>query len=139
MKRFEKLDIVKIFNQIKDEGVSMRRRFALYIISAVALVLSLILLLLNVFGVLNPTNAHVMDILETQLSSYADDIERDYNVIAAHSISFSEQIGDSVENFLSDNSLKFEDLKNNSEALFALQSELYKTVYLNCQALYSHG
>ena len=133
MKLFEKLDIVKIFNQIKEEGVSMRRRFALYIISAVALVLSLILLLLNVFGILNPTNAHVMDILETQLSSYADDIERDYNVIAAHSISFSEQIGDSVENFLSDNSLKFEDLKNNSEALFALQSELYKTVYLNMQ------
>ena len=139
MKRFKKIDIVKFVKQIKAEGVSMRRRFVIYIISAIALVLSLILLLLNLFGVMNPANSQVMDVLDTQLLSYADHIEHDYNEVAAHAISFSDQIAATVARFLTENNLAFEDLKNNADALSALQSQLYDTVYLNMQLAPSSG
>ena len=79
MKRLKKINITSIIKQIKAEGVSMRRRFVLYIISAIAIVLSLILLLLNLFGVMNPTNARIMEVLDTQLLSYTDSIEDDYD------------------------------------------------------------
>ena len=133
MKRLQKINITSIIKQIKAEGVSMRRRFVLYIISAIALVLSLILLLLNLFGVMNPTNARVMEVLDTQLLSYTDYIEHDYNKAAAHALSFSDQIEAKLEHFLVDNSLAFEDLKNNADALSELQCELHNTVYLNMQ------
>lgn len=139
MKRLQKINIASILKQIKAEGVSMRRRFVLYIISAIALVLSLILLLLNLFGVMNPTNARVMEVLDTQLLSYTDYIEHDYNKAAAHALSFSDQIEATLEHFLVDNNLAFEDLKNNTEALSALQLELYNTVYLNMQLAPSSG
>ncbi len=139
MKRLKKIRIKSILEQIKTEGVSMRRRFVFYIISAIALVLSLVLLLLNLFGVMNPTNARIMEVLDTQLLSYTDYIEHDYNEAAAHALSFSDQIGETLEKFLVDNDLAFEDLKNNAEALSALQLELYDTVYLNMQLAPSSG
>ena len=117
----------------------MRRRFVLYIISAIALVLSLILLLLNLFGVMNPTNTQVMEVLDTQLLSYADHIEHDYNEVAAHALSVSDQIEATVESYLLDNGLAFEDLKDNADALSALQIELYNTVYINMQLAPASG
>ena len=46
MKSKQKINLRNILRQIRAEGISMRRRFTLYIISAIILVLSLILLLL---------------------------------------------------------------------------------------------
>lgn len=117
----------------------MRRRFVLYIISAIALVLSLILLLLNLFGVMNPTNARIMEVLDTQLLSYTDSIEDGYDKVAAHALSFSDQIEEALESFLVENNLAFEDLKNNAEALSSLQLKLYNTVYLNMQLAPNSG
>ena len=139
MKRFKSPNGTKLFAQIRAAGSSMQRRFVVYIISAVALVLSLIMLLLNLFGILNPTRSRIMDVLDTQLIAYADGIEHDYNKIAAHAISFADQTGTAVERFLKQNDLTFEDLKNNSDALSALQKELYDTVYLNMQLTPSSG
>ena len=139
MNPFKKFDVVNLFRQIGAEGISIRRRFVLYIISAIALVLSLILLLLNLFGILNPTDAQIMDILDTQLLSYADTITRDYDKAAAHAISFSGQLQTGIQKYLTENNLTFENLKNNAEALSALQSELYNTVYLNMQLAPSSG
>ena len=139
MKQSKKLDGSSIIKQIKAASVSMRRRFFLYIVSAIALVLSLILLLLNLFGVMNPTNTRIMEVLDTQLLSYTDYIENDYNEAAAHALSFSHQIESTVEKFLVDNSLTFEDLKDNADALSLLQIELYNTVYLNMQLAPASG
>ena len=71
--------------------------------------------------------------------SYTDYIEHDYNKVAAHALSFSDQIEATLEHFLVVNNLAFEDLKNNTEALSALQLELYNTVYLNMQLAPSSG
>lgn len=69
MKTVRKLSLRNIIEHIKAEGISMRRRFTLYIISAIILVLSLILLLLNLFGNINPAHAYIINILDTQLVS----------------------------------------------------------------------
>ena len=117
----------------------MRRRLAFYLISALIMFMSLILLLLNFFGILNPTNHQIMSVLEGQLSSYARNVERDYDKIAAYAISFSEQMENALQNYLSENGLAFEELENNAEAITGLQCALYDTVYLNMQLAPSSG
>ena len=139
MKRIEIMDIKKFIHHIRAEGTSMRRRFVVYIISAIALVLSLILFLLNLFGIMNPAGSQIADVLDTQLLTYANQIQHDYDKLAAHAISFSNQIETEVQAFLTENNLDFEDLENNSEALLALQEDLYDTVYLHMQLAPSSG
>jgi len=139
MKPLHRVSIKAIVTQLKTESISMRRRFYFFIISAIAIVLSLILLLFNLFGIMSPTNRHITEILDTQLMSYTDSINDDYNKIAAHAISFSEQLESSVQHYLTENNMAFEDLKNNSDALAALQNALYNTVYLNMQLAPSSG
>lgn len=139
MKIMSYINIKNLIRQIRSEGVSMRRRFVVYIISAIILVLSLILLLLNLFGVMNPTNIHMRDILDTQLQSYSDNIEHDYDKIAAYAISFADQLETAVQNYLTDNNIAFEELKNSPDKLFSLQDKLYDTVYLNMQLAPSSG
>lgn len=139
MKRITRVNIQKIVDQIKAESISMRRRFIVFIISAIAIVLSLILLLFNLFGIINPANKQIIDALDTQLLSYTNNIESDYNKIAAHAISFSEQLESSIQHYLTENSLTFDDLENSSETLVDLQRHLYDIVYLNMQLTPSSG
>lgn len=128
-----------LLKHIKSESISLRRRFVMYIISTVAMVLSLVLLLLSVFGVMNPANAKIMDTLDTQLVAYADHLAKDYNQIAAHAISFSEQMEAEIQDYLTVKNLTFKDLRNNTDALTELQVQLYDTVYLNMQLTPSSG
>ena len=139
MKQVQKISLKKLIRQIKEEGFSIRRRFVLYIISAILLVLSLVIFLLNMFGVINPANSQVMDALDTQLVSYTDNIKRDYDKAAAHAISFSNQLEKEIQHYLTEKGIAFEDLKDNAKALSALQSILYDTVYLNMQLAPSSG
>jgi len=117
----------------------MRRRLALYLISAIITLMILVLLLLNIFGIINPTKHQIMDALDGQLNSYTRNVERDYDRIAAYAISFSEQMENNLQSFLSKNGLSFEELENNSDAITALQCALYDTVYLNMQLAPSSG
>lgn len=139
MKVLHRVSLKAFITQLKTESISMRRHFYFFIISAIAIVLSLILLLFNLFGIMNPTNRQIVEILDTQLLSYADNIEDDYNKIAAHAISFSEQLETSLQDYLTNNNLTFENLKNNSTALADLQNYLYDVVYLNMQLAPSSG
>ena len=88
---------------------------------------------------MNPTNRQIMEILDTQLQAYTDNIEDDYNKIAAHAISFSEQLETSIQHYLTEHNLTFEALKNNPDALADLQNYLYDIVYLNMQLAPSSG
>lgn len=139
MKASNRVSIKAIVTQFKTESISMRRRFYFFIISAIAIILSLILLLFNLFGIMNPTNQQIIEILDTQLLSYTDNIKDDYNKIAAHAISFSEQLETSIQHYLTENNLAFENLKNNPDALTDLQNHLYDVVYLNMQLTPSSG
>ena len=139
MRFLQQFNIKGLIRQYRFEGLSMRRRLAFYLISALIMFMSLILLLLNFFGILNPANRQIMDVLDGKLSGYAKNVERDYDRIAAYAISFSEQIEAVLQNYLSENGLAFEELENNAEAVTGLQSALYGTVYLNMQLAPSSG
>ena len=132
-------NIGKLIKQLNKSEVSMRRRFIVYIVSAIILVVVLILLLLNIFGIMNPTNKQFMDVLDAQLLSYSDNIEQDYDRLAAYAISFSNQLEREIQDYLTENNMSFEDLKDNGEMLSSLQNELYDTVYLNMQLSPSSG
>jgi len=139
MRAFLKVDLAQILRQIKSDGISIRRRFIVYIISAIALVLSLILLFLHLFGIMNPASAQIMDVLDTQLLSYVNNIKRDYDKAAAHALSFSDQLKVEIQNYLTENNLDFADLKNDAAALSALQCALYDIIYLNMQLAPASG
>lgn len=133
------LDIKSLIKQFKEEGLSMRRRFAFYVFSVICLFLAVIIILLNLFGILNPTNRQIMNDLGAQLSACSDSIESDCDELAACAISFSGQLSESIQDYLTENNLTFDELKNNSEALDALQNRLYDSVYLNMQVAPASG
>jgi len=139
MQFLQQFNLKGLLRQYRTEGFSMRRHLAFHFISALVMFMSLILLLLNIFGILNPANQQIMDALEVQLSGYARNVEHDYDQIAAYAISFSEQVEAEVQSYLSENGLVFKDLENNAEALTELQCILYDTVYLNMQLAPSSG
>ena len=133
------LDIKSLVKQFKTEGLSMRRRFAFYVFSVICLFLAVIIILLNLFGILNPTNRQIMDDLNARLISCSERIERDSDELAACAISFSGQLEQSIQNYLTENNINFNELKNNSRALDALQNRLYDSVYLNMQVAPASG
>ena len=133
------LDIKVLVKQFKEEGLSMRRRFAVYVFSVICLFLAVIIILLNLFGILNPTDRQIMNDLNAQLSACSDSIEGDCDELAACAISFSGQLEQSIQDYLTENNISFEELKNNSEALDKLQNRLYDSVYLNMQVAPASG
>ena len=133
------LDITSLVKQFKAEGLSMRRRFAFYVFSVICLFLAVIIILLNLFGILDPTDRQIMNDLNAHLSSCAERLESDSDELAACAISFSGQIEKDIQDYLTENNLSFDELKNNSEELDALQNRLYDSVYLNMQVAPASG
>ena len=139
MKILKCFDTVSLIKQLKSEGVSMRRRFAFYVFSVICLFLAVIIILLNLFGILNPTDRQIMNDLDAHLYSFSEGIERDCDELAACAISFSAQLEQSIQDYLTKNNLRFDELKNNPEALDSLQARLYDSVYLNMQVAPASG
>ena len=133
MKKNTLKQLHNLLQEIRTEGVSMHRRFTVYLISVVAMVLSLILLLLNLTGMMNPASRQIKNELDAQLLSYAAHMEQDCSKIAAYAVSFADQLEVEIQEYLSDHNLKFGALQDNPDALENLQSSLYDTIYLNMQ------
>ena len=135
----KKAKLKLLFQHFRAEGLSLRKRFLLYIISAIATFLALTMVLLNLFGFLNPANVQIMRDLDTWLANRADGIDHDCDELAACAISFSNQLESQLQSFLIDNQLQFDDLQDNTQALTDLQQQLYDTVYLNMQVAPASG
>lgn len=128
-----------LFQHFRTGGLSLRRRFLLYIISTIATFLALTMVLLNFFGFLNPANVQIMRDLDTWLANCADSIDHDVDELAACAISFSQQLETQIQSYLIDHQLQFEDLRDNTQELADLQQQLYGTVYLNMQVAPASG
>ena len=139
MKILKYLDIKSLVRQFRSEGLSMRRRFAFYVFSVICLFLAVIIILLNLFGILNPTDRQIMNDLNAHLSSCSERIERDSDELAACAISFSKQLEKTIQDYLTESNISFAELENDSEALDALQNRLYDSVYLNMQVAPASG
>lgn len=135
----KKVRLKLLFQHFRSVNLSLRKRFLLYIISAIVTFLALAMVLLNLFGIVNSANVQIMRDLNTWLSSSADSIEHDCDELAACAISFSHQLEAQIQNFLVENQLQFSDLRDNTQALTELQLQLYNTVYLNMQVAPASG
>ena len=139
MKYLKLFEIKGLINHFKTDQLSMRRRFAVYIAAAIATFLALLLVLLNLFGVLNPADRKLSDILDSQLLTYSEKVEHDIDRLAAYAISFSSQLDSAISEYMLENHIEFDTLKDNEAAITKLQNELYDTVYLNMQMAPSSG
>lgn len=117
--------------KVKPGILSLRQRFVLYVVSAIVVSVMLLLILLSLFGVLNPANSPIDSYLDVQLDNHVAQIEHDIGRMAAYSLSFSEQMETLIDNYLAEHSLSFDDLTNDLDALIALQAKAYGTVYTN--------
>lgn len=119
------------FLRMKTENSSMRGRFAAYVLLQLCAIIAFVLLLLNLFGILNPVSNRLEQELEHQLNSSAAVIEEDIDALASYATVFSNQLSTLLSSSLSDLELTFEGLSNNPGALTELQSDAYLTVYNN--------
>lgn len=103
----------------------MRRRFVLCILSALCAVLVILMLLLNVFGVLRPAEEEMAQMLTQQLDYSADQIGNGMEHLAAQAVSLSEEL----QSLVADAGIPFDELKNDQEALLALQRAAYDPLY----------
>ena len=118
--------------KVKTQGVSMRRRFSLFLITMAASVLALLFLLLSVFGVLNPADGTIDRALTQQLDYSVEEVDRSTRALAAHSGEFSEQITALVQKY-EKNGHPFDSLKNDVETLKALQADAYHIIQSHLQ------
>ncbi len=125
------MKIFHLYESIKTGNLTLRRRFFLYVASAIITSLMLLLLLLSLFGILNPTDSRIELYLDNQLDYHVVQTEHDIEKLAAYSLSFSKKMEGIIDNYLTKNNLNFDDLSNNINALTALQSESYNEVYTN--------
>lgn len=130
---------MKKFYESRKFSSSHQRRFIIYIVSLVALILALLLLLLNLFGIMNPAKTEIDSILDGQLQTFSEQVEQDYDDIAAFAISFSEQLENEISRYLVKENLTFQELDGSPEDLTALQEALYDTVYMYMQLAPSSG
>lgn len=135
----KKLRFKLLLQHFRTESLSLRKRFLLYIVSAVATFLALAMVLLNLFGFINSANVQIMRDLDAWLANSADSIEQDCDELAACAISFSHQLESQIQDFLIEQQLRFDDLQDNTQALTDLQQKLYDTVYLNMQVAPASG
>lgn len=88
-------------------------------------VIAIFLLLLNLFGVMQPANAELERTLTQQLEYSADRFGSDMEQLAAVAAAFSNE----MSNRITSQGLSFDALQNDQKALLALQLQTYPTVY----------
>ena len=128
-----------LVQQFHSGGISLRKRFLIYIISSLAAFLALTMVLLNFFGFLNPANVQIMRDLDTWLNTGADSIAHDSDELASCAVSFAHQLETQIQDFLTEHQLQFDQLRDQPEVLGALQAQMYSTVYLNMQVAPASG
>lgn len=115
----------EMYAQVKTQGISMRRRFFLYILSIITSIVLVLLLLLNVFGVLRPADSELERALKQQLDNTADILDNEMEQLAAVAVAFSNELSECI----AAQDTPFDELRNDPDALQKLQSDTYNTVY----------
>lgn len=114
-----------LYQQFHARGLSMRRRFVLYILLVLFAVLAILMLLLNVFGVLRPAEDELAQTLTQQLDYSGDHISTSMEHLAAQATAMSDELA----GLIGETGVPFEELNNDQDALLALQTAAYDTVY----------
>lgn len=119
----------EIVSGINKQGISMRRRFALFLICCLIAAIAVLFLLLSITGILNPTENELEETLTHQLDYTENHLYHDLDQLAAYALEFSKQMSAQIEAL----GIPFDDLRNNTEALSSLQQNAYDTIWNNLQ------
>lgn len=120
-----------MFQRMKVENASMRRRFAIYVLLQICAIIAVVLLLLNLLGILNPVSGKLEQRLQYQLDNSCAAMSLEMENLASYAMVFSDQMSVLLKSNLEDLSLSPADLTDNPDALTHLQSDAYLTVYNN--------
>lgn len=109
------------------QGISMRKRFLIVLLISLFGIVALLYLLLNLLGIVNPSDYAVERVLTQELDHTVRNIEESIDSLAAYAVAFSEEITAEIRR----SGYDFEEFLNNQEALTELQEEAYDSVYTN--------
>lgn len=129
MMQFHPETMLKFLRAARHQNLSMRRRLAVYLILLCCAVALLGFFVLNLLGLVNPTNRQIENVLVQQLDTTASTILHDADDAAAWGLSLSEEISAVVEDVLQAHRISFEDLRNNESVLTEIQQNIYNDVY----------
>lgn len=130
-----KLSLNEIFRGVSKQGITMRRRFVMCLITCLICIIAVLFMLLNLLGVINPADNEFKHILTRQLDYSSTEIYKETDRLAAYAVEFSEQMSAQIEECGTD----FDGLRNNSSALYTLQSNSYDTVLSNMRLAHCSG
>ena len=122
-------EIKSALKEAQTQSVSMRRRLIIYL-SAIMLFLALLLvMLLFLFGTIDPINAEMEWALASQLENSVYNIEQQSSNQAAYALVMSRQLTTAIRGELTASGITFDELRNDSDALTSVQSSLFEIVY----------
>jgi len=125
--------------KVQGQSSSLRRRFLIYMSSLLCTFLFLSLILLNIFGVLNPSRSFLRKALNYQLDTSVTHMLTHTDELAAYATKFSMQMKELLDATLLRNHITFDELKNNAAILSELQAASYNTIYNNMQIVPCSG
>lgn len=124
-------EIKSALKEAQTQSVSMRRRLIIYL-SAIMLFLALLLvILLFLFGAIDPINAEMEWALASQLENSVYNIEQQSSNQAAYALAMSRQLTAAIRGELTASGITFDELRNDSDALTSVQRSLFEIVYNN--------
>ncbi len=118
-------------SNIKNSGLSMKRRLAVYIAVLLLLFLVLIGIVLNILGILDITPFRIRETFSRELSETTYRVETAIDLNASHALSFSKRLSSVTEHYLTKNNISFEALENNAALIDGLQAEVYNIIGAN--------
>ncbi len=127
-----KLRMREIFAALKaaqGQGVSMRLRLIIYLAAIMLFLVLLLMVLLLLSGAIDPINAETQRALERQLESLTLSIQRQCDDQAAYAAALSRQLTAELRETLAGAKTTFAQLRNDPDALTAVQKKLFDAVY----------
>lgn len=131
--------IKAIWQAEKKQGISLRKKLFLYFTSLICGFLAVVIIILNVAGILNPTEKTFERLISAQSEASLSYIEHSTSTLSANAISFSQKLSTDIKKTLSINSLSFDDLKHNPSALKTVQENTFNTAYTYMQLTPASG
>lgn len=118
----------ELIRRAREQGVSIRRRLALYWACMALAVLSAALLLLNVTGVVSHAGRQFGETLSLQQQNSAAVLTAQVDALTAKGVVLSERIGQELDGFLAAQGRSFADLDDDPALIAALETALMPTL-----------
>ena len=123
----------------KLHGISLRKKLFLYFASLICGLLAIIIIILNLSGILNPTENNFQRLLLAQSEASLTYLKHNTSTLSTNAISFSRRLSTDITKTLNMNSMNFDDLNINPSGLKKIQSNTFNTVYTYMQLTPASG